>query len=90
MPWVRGRADRLTKLNREERFGWAAVVAALNEVGIMYRTCNPWTGKVLTHFVLSTADRETLQLCRQLRNKILHSDFRAARRELNELGPVVI
>lgn len=38
------------------------------------------------HFSLSTEDRETLQLCRQLRNKILHSDFRAARGKLNELG----
>lgn len=38
------------------------------------------------HFSLSAEDQETLQLCRQLRNKILHSDFRAARRKLNELG----
>lgn len=35
-------ADRLTKLNREERFSWEAA-AALNEVGIKYRTGNPWT-----------------------------------------------
>lgn len=42
-PWLRDHADRLTKLNREERFSWAAVAAALNEVGIVYRTGNPWT-----------------------------------------------
>lgn len=41
-PWLRDHADRLTKLNREERFSWAAVAAALNEVGIVYRTGNPW------------------------------------------------
>jgi hypothetical protein len=29
---------------------------------------------------------ETLRLCRQHRNKVLHSDFRAARDKLNELG----
>jgi hypothetical protein len=39
-----------------------------------------------THFSLSAEDRETLSLCRQLRNKILHSDFRAARGKLNEMG----
>jgi hypothetical protein len=38
------------------------------------------------HFSLSTEDRETLRLCRQLRNKVLHSDFRAARLKLNEMG----
>lgn len=36
--------------------------------------------------VLSCQDKETLCLCRQLRNKILHSDFRAARDKLSELG----
>ena len=35
---------------------------------------------------LSAEDKETLRLCRQLRNKVLHSDFRAARDKLNELG----
>jgi hypothetical protein len=41
-----------------------------------------------THFgdALSAAEKETLRLCRQLRNKVLHSDFRAARDKLNELG----
>lgn len=38
------------------------------------------------HFSLSAEDRETLRLCRQLRNKVLHSDFRAARGKLNEMG----
>jgi hypothetical protein len=40
------------------------------------------------HFgdALSQTEKETLQLCRQLRNKVLHSDFRAARKKLNELG----
>jgi hypothetical protein len=42
-PWLRDNADRLTTLNREERFSWAAVASALNEVGIVYRTGNPWT-----------------------------------------------
>jgi hypothetical protein len=33
------------------------------------------------HFAdaLSAAEKETLRLCRQLRNKVLHTDFRAAR-----------
>ena len=33
------------------------------------------------HFgdALSADEKETLRLCRQLRNKVLHSDFRAAR-----------
>ncbi|MGA8654705.1 MAG: hypothetical protein WB586_01025 [Chthoniobacterales bacterium] len=40
------------------------------------------------HFgdALSADEKETLRLCRQLRNKVLHSDFRAARGKLNELG----
>jgi hypothetical protein len=35
---------------------------------------------------LSAEEKETLRLCRQLRNKVLHTDFRAARDKLNELG----
>lgn len=35
---------------------------------------------------LSAEEKETLLLCRQLRSKVLHSDFRAARDKLNELG----
>ena len=35
---------------------------------------------------LSAQEKETLRLCRQLRNKVPHSDFRAARGKLNELG----
>jgi hypothetical protein len=35
---------------------------------------------------LSAEEKETLRLCRQLRNKVLHSDFRAARKKLKELG----
>jgi hypothetical protein len=40
------------------------------------------------HFgdALTADEKETLRLCRQLRNKVLHSDFRAARGKLNELG----
>lgn len=40
------------------------------------------------HFTdsLSAEEKETLRLCRQLRNKVLHTDFRAARDKLNELG----
>jgi hypothetical protein len=41
---------------------------------------------IATHFSLSAEDRETLRLCRQLRNKVLHSDFRAVRGKLNEMG----
>lgn len=35
---------------------------------------------------LPAQDAETLRLCRQLRNKVLHTDFRAARDRLNKLG----
>lgn len=41
---------------------------------------------IAAHFSLPAEDRETLRLCRQLRNKVLHSDFRAARGKLNALG----
>jgi hypothetical protein len=43
---------------------------------------------LIKHFgaALSDADNETLRLCRQLRNKVLHSDFRAARDKLSKLG----
>jgi len=43
---------------------------------------------LLEHFgvALSDQDIETLRLCRQLRNKVLHSDFRGARDKLSELG----
>ena len=34
----------------------------------------------------SAEEKATLRLCRELRNKVLHSDFRAARGKLNELG----
>ncbi len=45
-------------------------------------------GEITRHFdgFLSAEDKETLRLCRQLRNKVLHSDFRAARAKLGELG----
>jgi hypothetical protein len=45
---------------------------------------------LIEHFgmALSDQDRERLRLCRQLRNKVLHSDFRAARDKLSELGTV--
>jgi len=40
------------------------------------------------HFgdTLSAEEKETLALCRQLRNKVLHADFSAARGKLNELN----
>ena len=43
---------------------------------------------LIEHFgaALSDEDKKTLRLCRQLRNKVLHSDFRAARDKLSELG----
>jgi hypothetical protein len=43
---------------------------------------------LVKHFgeALSAEEKKTLCLCRQLRNKVLHSDFRAARKTLNKLG----
>jgi len=43
---------------------------------------------LIEHFgaALSDEDKGALRLCRQLRNKVLHSDFRAARDKLSELG----
>ena len=45
-------------------------------------------GDLTRHFgdSLSSDEKEILRLCRQLRNKVLHSDFRAARDKLKELG----
>lgn len=44
--------------------------------------------EVAQHFgcLVSEQDKNTLSLCRQLRNKVLHCDFRAARDKLEELG----
>jgi hypothetical protein len=44
--------------------------------------------KLAEHFdsSLSAEEKETFRLCRQLRNKVLHADFHAARGKLNELG----
>ncbi len=44
--------------------------------------------ELVKHFsdFISAEEKETLRLCRQLRNKVLHSDFHAARHKLNELG----
>jgi hypothetical protein len=44
--------------------------------------------QVVQHFtsLLTEEDKKGLELCRQLRNKILHCDFRAARNKLIELG----
>jgi hypothetical protein len=43
---------------------------------------------VAKHFgpALTAEEKETLRLCRQLRNKVLHSDFYAMREKLKELG----
>jgi hypothetical protein len=35
---------------------------------------------------LSADEKETLKLCRQLRNKVIHSDFRATRETLEKMG----
>jgi hypothetical protein len=35
---------------------------------------------------LSDADKSVFERCRQLRNKLLHCDFHAARQKLEELG----
>ena len=42
---------------------------------------------IIKHFAQALAEEEksTLARCRQLRNKILHCDFRAARKKLGEL-----
>jgi hypothetical protein len=50
-PWIRDNVEKLTQLHREERFSWAAVAAALNEVGIVYRTGNSWTATNLAKAV---------------------------------------
>jgi len=44
--------------------------------------------QIIVHFAneLTEQDRQTIRLCRQLRNKVLHCDFRAARGKLAELG----
>ena len=44
--------------------------------------------ELATHFgdALSVAEKDMLRLCRQLRNKVLHSNFYAARGKLGELG----
>lgn len=44
--------------------------------------------EVAQHFgrCVSEEDKKTLSLCRQLRNKVLHCNFRAAREKLEELG----
>jgi hypothetical protein len=43
---------------------------------------------ITRHFAaaLTEEEKSTLALCRELRNKILHCDFRAARKKLGELG----
>jgi hypothetical protein len=50
-PWLRDHVELLTRLHREERFSWAAVAAALNEAGIVFRTGNPWTATNLAKAV---------------------------------------
>ncbi len=44
--------------------------------------------EVIAHFAgaLASKERSVLSRCRQLRNKILHGDFTAARGKLSELG----
>lgn len=44
--------------------------------------------QIVVHFAneLTEQDCQTLRLCRQLRNKVLHCDFHAARGKLAELG----
>jgi hypothetical protein len=44
--------------------------------------------EVAEHFgdALSAEEKDALRLCRELRNKLLHSDFRATRNKLNEMG----
>jgi hypothetical protein len=45
-------------------------------------------GLIVVHFssALTEDEKNHLKLCRQLRNKILHCDFHAARQKLEELG----
>jgi hypothetical protein len=44
--------------------------------------------KIISHFAaaLSAEDKKTLFLCLELRNKVLHADFHAARESLKKLG----
>ena len=65
----------------------AGKTAALQKHAHSIRLKNIEAG-LIKHFgaALSDDDKETLRLCRQLRNKVLHSDFRAARDSLSELG----
>ncbi len=44
--------------------------------------------ELVKHFdvALSSEEKEIFALCRVLRNKVLHADFRAAREKLNEMG----
>jgi hypothetical protein len=43
---------------------------------------------IVEHFasVLTEDEKQTLERCRQLRNKILHCDFKAARKKLQQIG----
>lgn len=52
------------------------------------KTLEDIENEVAQHFdgTLSIEEKETLRVCRQLRNKVLHTDFHAARGKLNELG----
>jgi len=45
-------------------------------------------GLIVVHFssALTEDEKNHLKLCRQLRNKILHCDFHAARKKLEEIG----
>jgi hypothetical protein len=45
-------------------------------------------GLIVEHFssALTEDEKNHLRLCRELRNKILHCDFHAARKKLEELG----
>lgn len=65
----------------------AGKIPSLKEQALEQKLQNLEDG-IAEHFSqsLSGEERESLRLCRQLRNKVLHADFHAAREKLNEMG----
>ncbi len=65
----------------------AGKIPALQQYAYV-RTLQGFEDALAKHFAdsLSAEEKRTLTLCRELRNKVLHTDFSAARGKLNELG----
>lgn len=64
----------------------AGKIPVLQEQAVKMNLENIETG-IAEHFgnLISDKEKETLKLCRQLRNKVLHCDFREARNRLEKL-----